>query len=34
MYVRTKIVSTRACRNPYARGDVETAWTQPVVPEK
>lgn len=32
MYVRAKVISTKACRNPYAPGDVETAWTQPVIP--
>jgi hypothetical protein len=32
MYVRAKVISTKACRNPYAKGDVESAWVQPVVP--
>lgn len=32
LYVRAKVVSTRAHPNPYAKGDVEVAWTQPVVP--
>lgn len=32
LYVRAKIVSTKAHPNPYAKGDVEVAWTQPVVP--
>lgn len=30
LYVRSKIISTKAKENPYAEGDVETAWTQPV----
>ena len=30
LYVRAKIISTKKKENPYAEGDVETAWTQPV----
>jgi hypothetical protein len=30
LYVRAKIISTRLKENPYQRGDLETAWTQPV----
>jgi hypothetical protein len=30
LYVRAKIISTKPKENPYAEGDVETAWTQPV----
>ena len=30
LYVRAKIVSDRKHPNPFAEGDVETAWTQPV----
>lgn len=29
-YVRAKIISSKPKENPYAKGDVETAWTQPV----
>ncbi len=32
LYVRAKIVSSKPHPNPYAKGDVESAWTQPVVP--
>jgi hypothetical protein len=32
LYVRAKVISTKAHPNPYAKGDVETAWTQPVTP--
>ncbi len=32
MYVRAKITSSKPHPNPYAKGDVEVAWTQPVVP--
>lgn len=32
MYVRAKVTSTKPHPNPYAKGDVEVAWTQPVVP--
>ena len=30
LYVRAKIISTKAKNNPFAQGDMETAWTQPV----
>jgi hypothetical protein len=32
LYVRARIISTKPHPNPYAKGDVEVAWTQPVVP--
>jgi hypothetical protein len=32
LYVRAKVISTRPHPNPYSKGDVEVAWTQPVVP--
>lgn len=32
LYVRAKVTSTKPHPNPYAKGDVEVAWTQPVVP--
>ena len=32
MYVRAKVTSNKPHPNPYAKGDVEVAWTQPVVP--
>jgi hypothetical protein len=32
LYVRAKVTSTKPHPNPYAKGDVEIAWTQPVVP--
>src|SRR5262249_28967113 len=32
VYVRAKIVSTAKHPNPFQEGDVEAAWTQPVVP--
>jgi hypothetical protein len=31
-YVRAKVTSSKPHPNPYAKGDVEVAWTQPVVP--
>jgi hypothetical protein len=31
LYVRTQIISDRKHSNPYAEGDFEMAWTQPVV---
>lgn len=34
LYVRAKITSSKPHPNPYAKGDVEVAWTQPMVPEK
>ena len=33
LYVRAKIVSDKLHPNPFAEGDVEVAWVQPVVPE-
>lgn len=30
LYVRARIVSTKLQENPFAEGDVETAWTQPI----
>jgi hypothetical protein len=32
LYVRAKVTSDKPHPNPYAKGDVEVAWTQPVVP--
>jgi hypothetical protein len=32
VYVRAKVTSTRPKDNPFAAGDVEMAWVQPVVP--
>jgi hypothetical protein len=32
LYVRAKVISTKPHPNPYAKGDVEVAWTQPAVP--
>lgn len=31
LYVRAKIISDTPQNNPFAEGDVETAWTQPLV---
>jgi hypothetical protein len=31
LYVRAKIISSRPKENPFQAGDVETAWTQPVM---
>lgn len=31
MYVRAKIISSKAKENPYQLGDTEVAWTQPVL---
>lgn len=31
-YVRAKVISTKPHPNPYTKGDVEAAWTQPAVP--
>jgi hypothetical protein len=33
LYVRAKVVSSRAKENPYRVGEVETAWTQPFMQE-
>ncbi len=30
LYLRAKIISNKPKENPFAEGDVETAWTQPV----
>jgi hypothetical protein len=30
-YVRARVVSNKAKENPFAEGDVEMAWTQPVL---
>lgn len=32
IYVRAKVISSKAKRNPYAAGELEVAWTQPVIP--
>jgi hypothetical protein len=32
LYVRAKVISTKPHPNPFKKGDVEVAWTQPVVP--
>jgi hypothetical protein len=32
LYVRAKVTSSKPHPNPYAKGDTEVAWTQPVVP--
>jgi hypothetical protein len=32
VYVRAKIVSSKAKQNPYRAGELEVAWTQPVIP--
>jgi hypothetical protein len=32
LYVRAKIISSKPHPNPSQKGDVETAWTQPIVP--
>lgn len=32
LYVRAKVISTRKHPNPYEKGDVEVAWTQPATP--
>ena len=32
LYVRGKVTSTRPHPNPYQKGDVEVAWTQPMAP--
>ena len=31
LYVRAKIISTKPKENPFQKGDLETAWTQPVM---
>jgi hypothetical protein len=32
-YVRAKVISSKAHGNPFQKGDVECAWTQPVMPQ-
>ena len=32
VYVRAKVASTKLKKNPYAKGEFECAWTQPLVP--
>ncbi len=32
LYVRARVVSTKLHPNPFRTGDVEMAWTQPIVP--
>ena len=32
LYVRAKVISSKLHPNPYQKGDVEIAWTQPVIP--
>ncbi len=32
LYVRAKVISTRPHPNPYQKGDMEVAWTQPATP--
>src|SRR5262249_26020263 len=34
IYVRAKIISSKPKSNPWVAGEVETAWTQPVVPRR
>jgi hypothetical protein len=34
LYVRARITSTKPHPNPYLKGDVEMAWTQPAVPKR
>ena len=31
LYVRAKIISSKTQDNPFQPGDLESAWTQPVV---
>lgn len=31
LYVRAKVISNKLKKNPYQKGDMEVAWTQPVV---
>jgi len=31
LYVRARVISSRYHANPFAEGDVEMAWTQPLV---
>jgi hypothetical protein len=32
LYVRAKVISSKPHPNPFKKGDVEVAWTQPIVP--
>jgi hypothetical protein len=32
LYVRAKVISSKPHPNPYQKGDVEVAWTQPLTP--
>jgi hypothetical protein len=32
LYVRAKVISSKPHPNPYAAGDTEVAWTQPITP--
>lgn len=32
LYVRAKVISSKPHPNPYAKGDLELAWTQPFLP--
>lgn len=34
LFVRAKIISSKQKENPYQKGDMETAWTQPVISQK
>ena len=34
LYVRAQVVSSKDHPNPYAKGDKETAWVQPVLPSQ
>ena len=34
LYVRAKVISSRAKTNPYRPGEVEVAWTQPLIPRR
>lgn len=34
LYVRAKVVSSKPAENPVARGELQTAWIQPVVPHR
>ena len=32
LYIRAKVISSKLHNNPYRAGDVEVAWTQPIIP--
>lgn len=34
LFVRAKIISSKQKENPYQKGDMETAWTQPILSQK